>query len=141
MLWLWRIKNTVSNVMRSSESHYLILMKHLFPKMSCSSLTDPAMLRTHPQGWCISHMDQWYWFIETFRSLHKRSVSFSSFRNLSVSMWKKSWLKCIVLTKACWLKRVGVVTERISDHNDTNKRNNYLNLICTLTDKLITLSY
>ena len=30
------------------------------------------------------------------------------------------------------LKSVCIVTESISDHNDTNKRNNCLNLICAL---------
>ena len=30
------------------------------------------------------------------------------------------------------LKSVGIVTENISDHNDTDKRNNCLNLICAL---------
>ena len=28
-----------------------------FPTMSCSSLTDSALLRTHPQGRCILRMD------------------------------------------------------------------------------------
>ena len=27
-----------------------------------------ALLCTHPQGWSISRMVQWYWFIEIFRS-------------------------------------------------------------------------
>ena len=47
----------------------------------------------------------------------------------------------IILTLAYLLKSVGIVTECISNHNDTNKRNNCLNLICTLNDWLITLSY
>ena len=51
------------------------------------------------------------------------------------SKWKKSWLKCIILTKAYWLKSVVIVTECISDRNDDNGPNNYLNLICTLDDK------
>ena len=56
------------------------------------------------------------------------------------SMEKKNWLKCIVLTIAYWQKSVGIVTECISDHNDTSKRNNSLNLIFMLNDLLITLS-
>ena len=39
------------------------------------------------------------------------------------------------------LKSFGIVTEYIGDHNDTNKHNNYLHLISTLNDWLITLSY
>ena len=38
-----------------------------------------------------------------------------SLRALSVSMWKKSSLKYIILTITDWLKGVGSVTERISD--------------------------
>ena len=34
-------------------------------------------------------------------------------------MRKKSWLKCIILTIVYSLKRVSIVTECISDHNDT----------------------
>ena len=41
---------------------------------------------------------------------------------LSVSIWKKSWLQCIILTKAHSLKSDWIVTECISDHNDTNKQ-------------------
>ena len=68
-------------------------------------------------------------------------VTFSYVRALSVSMWKKSWLKCIILTIAYSLKSVGIVTECISDHNDTNKRNNCLNLIFMLNDFFITRSH
>ena len=44
-------------------------------------------------------------------------------QDLSVSMWKKSWLKCIILTIAYSLNSVSVVIECISDHNDADKRN------------------
>ena len=44
-------------------------------------------------------------------------------QDLSVSMWMKSWLKCIILTIAYSLNSVSVVTECISDHNDANKCN------------------
>ena len=54
---------------------------------------------------------------------------------LSSSLWKKSWSKCIILTITYLLKIVGIVIECISNHNYTNKRNNFLNLICTLTIK------
>ena len=60
------------------------------------------------------------------------SVTFSYIRALSVSMWKKSWFKCIILTKVFWLKSIAIVTEYISKHNDTNKHYNCLGLICTL---------
>ena len=116
-------------------------MKLLFPIMSSSSLTDPAMLQNHPHNWCISQMNYWYWLIETFRSLPWWLVTFSYVRSLSVSLWKKSWLKCIILTIAYSLKIVGIVTECISNHNDTNKHNNCLNLICMLNNWLITLLY
>ena len=39
------------------------------------------------------------------------------------------------------MKSFGIVTECISDHNDTNKHSNCLNLICLLNDWLITLLY
>ena len=52
-----------------------------------------------------------------------------------------SIVKCIILTMAYSQKSVGIVTDCISDHNDTNKSNNCFNLICTLNDWLITLSY
>ena len=55
VLWFLRINNSLKSyalVCKFNEA--LILMKHLFPTMSCSSLTDPALLDTHPQGWCIS---------------------------------------------------------------------------------------
>ena len=64
------------------------------------------------------------------------SVTFSYVRALSVSMWKKSWFKCIILTKVFWLKSITIVTECISDHNDTNKHNNCLSLICTLNGSI-----
>ena len=54
---------------------------------------------------------------------------------LSSGLWKKSWTKCIILTITYLLKSVGIVIECISNHNYANKRNNCLNLICTLTIK------
>ena len=45
---------------------------------------------------------------------------------------------CVLLTIAYSLKSVGIVIECISYHNDTNKCNNCLNLICMLNDRLIT---
>ena len=51
------------------------------------------------------------------------------------------YAKCIILTIAYSLKSVGIVTECINDHNDTNKCNNCLHLICMLNNWLINLSY
>ena len=45
---------------------------------------------------------------------------------------------CVILTIAYSLKGVGIAIECISYHNDTNKCNNCLNLICMLNDRLIT---
>ena len=56
-----------------------------------------------------------------------------------MSQKKKSWLKSIILTIVYSLKIVGIVTEYISDGNDTNKYNNCLNLICALNNWLIPL--
>ena len=139
MLWFWRIKNTVSKIMRSSVSPF-ILMKHLFPTMSCSPLTEPALLCTHPQGWCILRMDYGL-MIMVHRNIQDITIMIGSIQSCQCfECWEKSWLKCITLTKAYWLESVGIVTECISDHNDTNKDNNFLNLICILIDWLITLS-
>ena len=44
---------------------------------------------------------------------------------------------CIVYS----LKGVGIVTECISDHNNTNKRNNCPSLICVLNKKIGSLLY
>ena len=53
---------------------------------------------------------------------------------------KRDWLKCIILSNFS-LKSVGIVTECISNHNETIKHNNCLELICILNHWLITLSY
>ena len=50
-----------------------------------------------------------------------------------------SVFKSRILTIAYSLKSVGIANEWICDHNDTNKRKNFLNLICTLNPRLITL--
>ena len=44
----------------------------------------------------------------------------------------------VLLCTVYSLKSVGIVTECISDHNDTNKRNNCLNLICALNISFMT---
>ena len=97
-------------------------MKNLFPTMSCSSLTDPALLRTHPQGWCISHM------VYSYTGSWKHSGHYHSDRLHSATSGfecciinNKSWLKCIIVTIANWLKIVNIVTECFSDYKDTNK--------------------
>ena len=50
------------------------------------------------------------------------------------------------LCQACAVKievweSVDIETECISDHSDTNKRNNYLNLTCTLNERLVNYSF
>ena len=67
MLWFLRIKNAVSKIMHSSVSHYLILMKLLFPTMGCSSLTDSALI------WCaLTHRTDVYhvWIRDTGSEKH-----------------------------------------------------------------------
>ena len=49
MVWFLTIKNTVSK-MCLSVIHSLILTKLLFPTMSDSALTDPALLCTPSKG-------------------------------------------------------------------------------------------
>ena len=66
-------------------------------------------------------------------------VTFSYVRALSVSLWEKSWLKCIILTIAYSLKSVGIVIGCISNHNNTNKHNNCLNLMRKLNGWVITV--
>ena len=66
-------------------------------------------------------------------------VTFSYVRALSVSLWEKSWLKCIILTIAYSLKSVGIVIGCISNHNNTNKHNNCLNLMWKLNGWVITV--
>ena len=44
----------------------------------------------------------------------------------------KMWASLSEVSKVHLLKSIIIVTEWISDHNDTNKRNNCLNLICAL---------
>ena len=89
-------------------------MKLLFPTMSNSSLTDPALMCTHLHDWyCL-------WISDTGSHYHNDLLHLVM-SGLWVLACGRRAVKCIILTIAYSLKSVGVATGWISNHNDTNK--------------------
>ena len=106
-------------------------MKQLFATMRCSSFDWPSIVVHSPSGLMYIAYGL---VILVLKSIQVTIITVSYLRALSVSTWKKCWIKCIILTNDYWLKSVAIVTECIRDHNATNKCNNSLNLICMLND-------